>query len=135
VVKRQAAARQIASLYREAYGLRIAAEKANRANGTSMANRSHVLRTPFNGKMGFARVVRQSRADAALLDLMLPRLDGSGMIGQLWADTVTQDLPVIVTGARESMDSESRTLSESTTLVMPKLGIDGERLVREIGPP
>ena len=63
---------------------------------------------------------------------MMPRLDGFGVIEQLRANPVTQDLPIIVISAKELTDEESARLKESVTFVMRKQGFDGEKLVQEI---
>ena len=70
--------------------------------------------------------------DLVLLDVMMPRLDGFGVIEQLRQNPETRDLPVIVISAKELTDEEAKKLKESVTFVMKKQGFDGERLVREI---
>ena len=76
--------------------------------------------------------IQRSRPDVILLDLMMPRLDGFGVIEQLRQNPETRDLPVIVISAKELTDEEAKKLKESVTFVMKKQGFDGERLVREI---
>lgn len=76
--------------------------------------------------------IQKSRPDVILLDLMMPRLDGFGVIEQLRQNPETRDLPVIVISAKELTDEEAKKLKESVTFVMKKQGFDGERLVREI---
>jgi DNA-binding response OmpR family regulator/anti-sigma regulatory factor (Ser/Thr protein kinase) len=72
------------------------------------------------------------RPDVLLLDIMMPRLDGFGVIEQLRANPATQDLPIIVISAKELTDEEAARLKEGVAFVMRKQGFDGEKLVQEI---
>jgi signal transduction histidine kinase/CheY-like chemotaxis protein len=72
------------------------------------------------------------RPDILLLDIIMPRLDGFGVIETLRADPQTRDLPIIVISAKELTTAESARLKESVSLVMKKRGFDGEKLVEEI---
>jgi DNA-binding response OmpR family regulator len=76
--------------------------------------------------------VEANRPDVLLLDIMMPRLDGFGVIERLRENPKTQDLPIIVISAKDLTDEESARLRESVTLVMRKQGFDGEKLAQEI---
>jgi len=76
--------------------------------------------------------IAQRRPDVLLLDLMMPRLDGFGVIESLRQDPETQDLPIIVISAKELTSEESTRLKESAAYVMRKQGFDSERLLSEI---
>jgi CheY-like chemotaxis protein len=89
------------------------------------------LRSAEDGIAGLEAIARQ-RPDVLLLDIMMPKLDGFGVIEQLRRNPVTQDLPIIVISAKELTDDESNRLKESVAFVMRKQGFDGEKLVREI---
>jgi CheY-like chemotaxis protein len=70
--------------------------------------------------------------DIILLDLIMPRLDGFGVIERLRADPNTRDLPIIVLSAKDLTAAESRRLQETVALVMKKQGFEGQKLVEEI---
>jgi signal transduction histidine kinase/DNA-binding response OmpR family regulator/putative methionine-R-sulfoxide reductase with GAF domain len=89
------------------------------------------LRSAEDGIAGLEAIALQ-RPDVLLLDIMMPRLDGFGVIEQLRANSITQDLPIIVISAKEITDEESARLKESVTFVMRKQGFDSEKLMREI---
>jgi CheY-like chemotaxis protein len=89
------------------------------------------LRSAADGITGLEAIALQ-RPDVLLLDLMMPRLDGFGVVEQLRANPATQDLPIIVISVKELTDEESARLKEGVTFVMRKQGFDGERLVQEI---
>ena len=76
--------------------------------------------------------IQTNRPDVVLLDLMMPRLDGFGVIEQLRSNPVTQDLPIIVISSKELTDDESARLKESVAYVMRKQSLDGDTLVSEI---
>ncbi|MBK8780558.1 MAG: GAF domain-containing protein [Anaerolineales bacterium] len=89
------------------------------------------LRSALDGIAGLEAITQQ-RPDVLLLDIMMPRLDGFGVIDQLRQNPGTQDLPIIVISAKELSDEESARLKEGVAFVMRKQGFDGEKLVQEI---
>jgi DNA-binding response OmpR family regulator len=78
------------------------------------------------------QAIEAHRPDVVLLDIMMPRLDGFGVIEQLRASEATRDLPIIVISAKELTDEEMKTLEERVDFVMKKQGFDGEKLMEEI---
>jgi DNA-binding response OmpR family regulator len=76
--------------------------------------------------------IEKSPPDVVLLDIMMPRLDGFGVIEQLRSKPETRELPVIVISAKELTDEEMNMLEERVNVVMKKQGFNGERLVQEI---
>jgi signal transduction histidine kinase/DNA-binding response OmpR family regulator len=78
------------------------------------------------------QAVRDRRPDVILLDLMMPRLDGFGVIERLRADPELRNIPIIVISAKELTPEESQTLKESVAFVMKKQGFDGDLLKEEI---
>jgi len=76
--------------------------------------------------------VEENRPDIILLDIVMPRLDGFGVIESLRANPDTRDLPIIVISAKELTADEAQKLTETVTLVMKKQDFRGEKLVDEI---
>jgi PAS domain S-box-containing protein len=70
--------------------------------------------------------------DILLLDLIMPRLDGFGVIERLRADPQTRGLPIVVISAKDLSESEAARLKETAKAVMRKQGFEGEKLVEEI---
>jgi DNA-binding response OmpR family regulator len=89
------------------------------------------LESAEDGVAGLA-AIEAERPDVLLLDIMMPRLDGFGVIEALRSDPKTQDLPIIVISVKELTEEESLRLKESVTLVMRKQGFDSQTLVQEI---
>lgn len=84
-----------------------------------------------DGEVGL-QVIRSHRPDIILLDLMMPRIDGFGVLDNLRLDPELQGTPVIVISAKELTDEESRKLKERVSFVMKKQGFDDNQLIREI---
>ena len=76
--------------------------------------------------------IEAHRPDILLLDLMMPRLDGFGVIDRLRADPKMRDLPIIVLSAKDLTPEEATRLKETVTVVLKKQGFQGERLAAEI---
>ena len=89
------------------------------------------LESAVDGVAGL-EAIEADRPDVVLLDIMMPRLDGFGVIEQLRANPKTRDLPIIVISAKELTDDESALLRESVNFVMRKQGFDGEKLIAEL---
>jgi CheY-like chemotaxis protein len=76
--------------------------------------------------------VKQQRPDAILLDLMMPRLDGFGVIEQLQRDPQYGHIPIIVITAKELTNEEAAKLQQSVSRVIQKQGLAGETLLQEL---
>ncbi len=76
--------------------------------------------------------VANCRPDILLLDLLMPRLDGFGVIERLRASPGTADLPIIVISAKDLTLSEAARLKETVRVIMKKQGFQGDKLVDEI---
>jgi signal transduction histidine kinase/DNA-binding response OmpR family regulator len=84
-----------------------------------------------DGRAGL-RAIRTRHPDLILLDLMMPKLDGFGVIENLRADPELRNIPIIVISAKDLTSDESKKLRESVAFVMKKQGLDGSRLIHEI---
>jgi PAS domain S-box-containing protein len=89
------------------------------------------LESALDGLAGL-QAVEANPPDIILLDLIMPRLDGFGVIERLRADPQTHNLPIIVISAKDLSPVESARLKETVTVVMKKQGFEGEKLVDEI---
>ncbi|HET9587519.1 MAG TPA: PAS domain S-box protein, partial [Anaerolineales bacterium] len=89
------------------------------------------LESARDGESGL-RAIEANRPDILLLDLIMPRLDGLGVIERLHADPKMRDLPVIVISAKELSAAEAARLKKTVAVVMQKQGLEGEKLVNEI---
>jgi CheY-like chemotaxis protein len=78
------------------------------------------------------RAIEARRPDVVLLDLMMPKLDGFGVIETMRSDPNLRSIPIIVISAKELTDAESKSLRDSVAFVMKKQGFDSDMLIEEI---
>lgn len=73
--------------------------------------------------------------ELVLLDMMLPGLDGFGVLAELARDPRTADLPVVIVSARIGVEDQIRGLESGAVAYLTKpFSIDGLRsLVSSIG--
>ena len=89
------------------------------------------LHSAEDGEAGL-RAIEVNRPDVILLDLLMPKLDGFGVIEKLRNDPKLRNIPVIVISAKDLTYEESRNLKESVSFVMKKQGLDASMLIQEI---
>ncbi|HZM25230.1 MAG TPA: response regulator, partial [Anaerolineales bacterium] len=90
-----------------------------------------LLASAEDGEAGL-QAIEEQRPDVILLDLMMPKLDGFGVIERLRADSELRNIPIIVISAKDLTEDESKTLKESVAFVMKKQGFNGDLLMQEI---
>jgi len=76
--------------------------------------------------------IKQEPPDAVLLDLLMPELDGFGVLEQLAQDPQYRDIPVIVLTAKTLTSAEEQELSRRVVQVIEKRGLSEENLIHEI---
>jgi signal transduction histidine kinase/CheY-like chemotaxis protein/putative methionine-R-sulfoxide reductase with GAF domain len=84
-----------------------------------------------DGEAGLQAVEAQ-RPDVVLLDLMMPKLDGFGVIERIRANPELRSIPIIVISVKDLNIDESQKLKESVAFVMKKQGFDSDLLMQEI---
>jgi CheY-like chemotaxis protein len=84
-----------------------------------------------DGREALAALARR-RPDVVLLDLLMPRLDGFGVIDRLEQNPAFSGLPVIVLTAK-ALDPEERALLQRRVMtVIEKRGLDRAALLAEV---
>jgi signal transduction histidine kinase len=71
---------------------------------SSLLSRSYDVETAANGQLALEHV-RERVPDLVLTDVMMPRLDGFGLLAAIRADEMTRSVPVIVISARAGEES------------------------------
>ncbi len=84
-----------------------------------------------DGQEALAAIARR-RPDVLLLDLLMPRLDGFGVIEQLEQNPASSSLPVIVLTAKELGADERALLQRRVLTVIEKRGLDRAALLAEV---
>jgi CheY-like chemotaxis protein len=77
-------------------------------------------------------VIDRERPDVVLLDLMMPRLDGFGVLERLRAHPAHRTIPVVVLTAKNLSAAEAASLEASVANVVRKQGLAADVLIREI---
>lgn len=90
-----------------------------------------VVESALDGEAGVA-AVEETNPDILLLDLIMPRLDGFGVIERLRLKPDTRDLPIIVISAKDLSGKEIEKLNDTVSRVIKKQGLEGQKLVDEI---
>lgn len=91
----------------------------------------YVVDTAADGLAALASVDRQ-HPDIILLDLLMPHLDGFGVIERLQQDPATRDLPIIVLTAKTLESAENAWLQTRVAQVIQKQGFASETLIAEL---
>ena len=76
--------------------------------------------------------IAEKRPDVILLDLLMPRMDGFGVIDQLQQDPQSGQIPIIVLTAKALTATERVTLDQTVRTVIQKRGLDRDTLLREL---
>jgi CheY-like chemotaxis protein/anti-sigma regulatory factor (Ser/Thr protein kinase) len=84
-----------------------------------------------DGEEAMAAIQRQ-RPDIVLLDLMMPRLDGFGVLQQIRANADYADIPVAVLTARSLSAADTERLRQGMSQVMHKNRLDSESLLDQL---
>lgn len=84
-----------------------------------------------NGKEAL-RVIRQEKPDLIILDLMMPELDGFGVLDELKADAETENIPVIVSTAKELTKEEKEKLKGQIQSLLQKGDFMSDEFLDEV---
>jgi CheY-like chemotaxis protein len=87
------------------------------------------LREAGNGLDALVAIAAQ-RPDVLVLDLMMPGLDGFGVLERLRASPETRTLPVVILTARELSEQERDQLRERSAWLLEKADFSGAELRR-----
>jgi signal transduction histidine kinase/CheY-like chemotaxis protein/HAMP domain-containing protein len=78
-------------------------------------------------------LIRAKTPDAVVLDLVMPRLDGFGVLEQMLDDPSTREIPVVVLTGKELSDDERRVLRSRAFSVLEKSSSSPAELRRQVG--
>ncbi len=78
------------------------------------------------------QIVRQEKPDLIILDLMMPELDGFGVLDELKADPETEGIPVIVSTAKELTKEEKERLKGQIQSLLQKGDFMSDEFLDEV---
>jgi len=70
------------------------------------------IQTAENGREALEKM-RSGPVDLVLLDIMMPELDGYGVLEEMRSDVALRDIPVVMISALEDINSVVRSASSS----------------------
>jgi len=85
-----------------------------------------------NGRVCIEKI-REALPDVLVLDMMMPELDGFGVLEVLRSDTLTMSLPVIIVTAKDLTLEDKNRLNQYVVSVLSKSGLTSQSLLDEIG--
>ena len=92
---------------------------------------TYQIETATDGATALQTLTR-FQPDAILLDLMMPRLDGFGVIEKLRGDAQYRNIPIVILTAKALTAAENAHLSASVNQIIFKQGLEAETLLRDI---
>lgn len=96
-----------------------------------LENSGYRITTAPDGLVALEMIANQP-PDIILLDLMMPRMDGLGLLHQLRQSPAYKHIPVIVLSAKTLSREEATTLQESVVTVLQKQGMEERTLLNEL---
>jgi threonine synthase len=84
-----------------------------------------------DGRMGID-MVEQVRPDLIVLDLMMPNIDGFGVLERLKADDTLRDVPVVVVTAKDLTADERRRLSGQVQSLLQKGSLLDDSILQDL---
>ncbi|HOT93217.1 MAG TPA: substrate-binding domain-containing protein [Anaerolineae bacterium] len=78
------------------------------------------------------RVMRQERPDLVLLDLMMPELDGFGVLEAMRSDPATRNVPVVILTAQVLTEEDMARLNRGTVSILGKGLFSAEETLQHI---
>jgi threonine synthase len=77
-------------------------------------------------------MIRRERPDAVLVDLMMPGLDGFGLLEIMKQEDALKDIPVIVISAKELTPNERRRLAGQVQALLQKGSFTDQDLLGDL---
>lgn len=96
-----------------------------------LGDTGYQIETAGDGEQAL-QLIQQAPPDAILLDLLMPRMDGFGLLGELSKSPQYKDIPIVVLTAKTLTAAERELLQTSVVKVIEKSGLKQELLVQHI---
>ena len=107
-------------------------EDARTALRQALASEGWTVAEAEHGRAALDRLA-EARADAIVLDLMMPEMDGFELVAELRRHPDWRGIPVLVVTALDLSDADRRRLDGSVARVIQKSEHSGTDLLREVG--
>ena len=98
---------------------------------TILSESDYAVNSACNGREAL-ELVSVSPPDAMILDLLMPELDGFGVLEKLSTDHGKKDIPVIILTSKDLTRNEKRILEQRGARVVVKGRMEKQRLLDEL---
>ncbi|MFQ5973473.1 MAG: PAS-domain containing protein, partial [Alphaproteobacteria bacterium] len=78
------------------------------------------------------KIIEKRRPDVVLLDLLMPRLDGFGVVEVLEGRPECRDIPIVVLTSKSLTQAERKSLDKHVLKIIEKRGLAPDALLREL---
>ncbi|MCK5436859.1 MAG: response regulator, partial [Desulfobulbaceae bacterium] len=95
------------------------------------AGERYMVRKAYGGKEGLS-MVKESRPDLIILDLMMPEVDGFEVIRHLKQSWKTRDIPIIIVSAKKLTHKEIEYLNNNIEKIIRKGKFTREYLLNDV---
>jgi len=99
--------------------------------GDILKEEGYEIFTALDGEMGL-RMAKEKKPDLILLDLILPKMDGFELLGNLKADPDTKDIPVIILTNLERVEDIEKALELGATTYLVKANYTLKEVVDKV---
>lgn len=99
--------------------------------GDLLTQEGYKMISALDGETGL-RLVKETKPDLILLDLILPKINGFEVLKKIKEDEETKDIPVIILTNLEEIKDVERTLESGATTYLVKSQYTLEEIVQKI---
>jgi CheY-like chemotaxis protein len=99
--------------------------------GFALRNEGYEVVSALDGEAGLS-LARAQKPSLILLDLILPKMDGFGVLESLKAGPATKDIPIIILTNLERMDDVERALALGAETYLSKSSYSLDDLVGKV---
>ena len=99
--------------------------------GDVLRKENYEVISALNGEIGLRMAVTQ-KPDLILLDLILPKLDGFGVLKKLKENPETKKIPVVILTNLERMEDINKTLEIGATTYLIKTQYKLDEVIRKV---
>ncbi len=97
----------------------------------ALKQNGYEVQSAFDGQQGL-ELAKSAKPDLILLDLILPKLDGFGVLKALKTEEKLRDIPVIILTNLEDMTDVEKALELGASTYLVKANYDLDELVNKI---
>ncbi|MBI4709030.1 MAG: response regulator [Candidatus Portnoybacteria bacterium] len=99
--------------------------------GRALEHEGYEVQSALDGQSGLA-LIKRIKPNIVLLDLILPKMDGFGVLKAIKEDPEIKDIPVIVLTNLESPQDVEKALSLGATTYLVKANYELDEVIKKV---